>query len=244
MSRRYLASLAGVLAVGGAALAAYALVVRPWHIRWGATRSEATEPLPGDDLVTDPTFASTHAITIDAAPSDVWPWLVQIGQNRGGFYSYTALENLVGCRMRNAERIVPEWQRLEEGDSVLLHPEAPPLVVASVEPGRSFVLLGNEPIVGSPARTEEPGSGPLTYSWSFVLRATDGGASRLVVRSRASLPECGLSRLWGRAFLEPAHFVMERKMLLGIKRRAEARRRGDAETTYGKAPVARRSPLA
>src|SRR4051812_23088582 len=82
-------------AAGVAAAAVYALLVRPWHLRWGATDEEAGEPLPGDDLRSDANVVATHAITIDAPAADVWPWLVQIGRGRGGFYSYTWLENLV-----------------------------------------------------------------------------------------------------------------------------------------------------
>lgn len=97
-------------------------------------------PLPGDELVENPKLNLTQAITIQAPVSQVWPWLVQIGQNRGGFYSYTWLENLVGCQMRNAERVVPEWQDLKGGDVVWLYPEAPPLRVLAVEHKRAIVL--------------------------------------------------------------------------------------------------------
>src|SRR5262245_61191325 len=98
-----------LLAAGTAGLAAaYVFLVRPWHLRWGATAEEVTETLPGDDLVADPKTQATHAVTIDAPPEAVWPWLVQIGQDRAGFYSYTWLEDLFGCRMRNTYRVVPE----------------------------------------------------------------------------------------------------------------------------------------
>src|SRR5690242_10440737 len=101
----------------GAAIA-YALVFRPWHLRWGATDEETTETLPGDALVPHPKSQATHAITIHAPVAEVWPWLVQVGQDKGGFYSYTWLENLVGCQMRNADRIVPQFQQLQVGDKV------------------------------------------------------------------------------------------------------------------------------
>ena len=96
-------------AIGGtaAALATYPVFVRPWHLKWGATEEEQKMSLPGDELVEHPKLNSTHAITINAATKDVWPWVVQMGQRRGGFYSYTFLENLVGCQMRNANEIVP-----------------------------------------------------------------------------------------------------------------------------------------
>lgn len=122
---------------GAAALATYAFFIRPRHLRWGATAEEVKMPLPGDELLEHPKLNATHAITIDAPVADVWPWLVQVGQNRAGFYSYTWLENLVGCAMHNANQIVPEWQELKVGDEVWLHPKAPPLKVLAIEPGRA-----------------------------------------------------------------------------------------------------------
>src|SRR5689334_12701788 len=89
--------IAETAVVGAAALASYALLVRPWHLRWGATEEETNARLPGDEIVTWPKHEATHAITIHAPAREVWPWLVQVGQTRGGFYSYTRLENLVGC---------------------------------------------------------------------------------------------------------------------------------------------------
>jgi hypothetical protein len=86
-----------------------------------------SESLPGDELVEHPNVEATHAITINAPVEEVWPWLVQLGQDKGGFYSHSRLENLVGCRLRNADRIVPEFQHLSVGDAVRLHPKAPPL---------------------------------------------------------------------------------------------------------------------
>lgn len=125
---------------GAAALAAYALFIRSWHLRWGATDDDVKMPLPGDELVEHPRLNAPHAITIQASVRDVWPWLVQMGQKRGGFYSYTWLENLVGCHMQNADQIVPGWQELKAGDEVWLHPKAPSLRVLAIEPGRAIVL--------------------------------------------------------------------------------------------------------
>ncbi len=197
-------------AIGGlAALSAYAFLIRPWHLRWGATDDEVKMPLPGDEFVHDPKLNSTHAITIHAAAADVWPWLVQIGQDRGGFYSYTWLENLVGCDMHNANRIVPEWQALKVGDEVWLHPKAPPLRVLAIKPGRAIVL---------------------EKCWTFFLHQIDENTTRLIIRGRGEfnpyLKNSLLNFLVWRGVFEPAHFIMERKMLLGIKQRAE----GNAET--------------
>jgi hypothetical protein len=194
-------------AVGGAAaLSIYAFFIRPWHLRWGATDTETEMPLPGDELVVNPKLNSTHAITIQAPVSEVWPWLVQIGQNRGGFYGYTWLENLVGCQMRNAERVVPEWQDLKIGDVVWLHPEAPPLRVLAVHPEKAIVL---------------------EKSWTFFLRPIAKNTTRLIIRGRGEfkpdLKNCLLNFVVWRGIFEPAHFIMERKMLLGIKERVEHR---------------------
>lgn len=195
--------------VGAGALAAYILRVRPWHLRWGATDEELRASLPGDELVPQPNVEATHAITVEAAVGEVWPWLVQIGQDKGGFYSYTWLENLVGCHMRNAGRIMPEFQRLQVGDSVRLHPKAPPLPVLICKPPRALVLGSN---------TESPGT------WGFYLKEVDEDTTRLVIRGRGDWGRGLVNLLVARAVFEPAHFIMERKMLLGIKLRAEALR--------------------
>jgi hypothetical protein len=194
-------------AASAAALAAYVFVVRPWHLRWGATDEEARGPLPGDELVPGDAGAVTHAVTINAPAEAVWPWLVQAGQNKGGFYSYSWLENLFGCRMRNADRIVPEFQHLKVGDEVWLHPKVPPLPVLVCEPPRAVVMGSN---------TGEPGT------WGFFLNELDENTARLVVRGRGRAWAGPLGWLFHHAVFEPAHFIMERKMLLEIKRLAEA----------------------
>jgi len=141
MKRDTMARTLGVsVAAGAAALAAYILGVRPWYLRWGATEAEFEVPLPGDEIIPRPRHRDTHAITVRAPVVDVWPWLVQMGQGRGGFYSYDWLENLIGCDIHNADQIFPDFQSLRVGDSVRLHPKAPPLPVAIVEPCRALVL--------------------------------------------------------------------------------------------------------
>lgn len=202
MKPRTLLGLAG----GAAAVTAYALVARPWHLRWRATDEEVRMPFPGEDpAAPPPAVSATHAVTIHAPAAEVWAWLVQIGQDRGGFYSYSGLENLMGCHLRNADRIVPEWQHLETGDSVRLHPKAPPLPVTHLEPGRALVLAGG---------------------WGFLLKEIGPNTTRLVARGWGdAIPDLRnplLHFLYWRVLFEPAHFLMERKMLLGIKRRAEA----------------------
>ena len=120
--------------VGTAATGLYALVVRPWHLRWGAQPGDEERELPGDELPPEDGSQILHAVTIDAPVEEVWPWLAQLGQDRGGFYSCGWLENLAGCEMQNANRIHPEWQHRELGETVNLHP-AGGLRVSMFEPG-------------------------------------------------------------------------------------------------------------
>jgi hypothetical protein len=216
MKRETLARVATGAAVAGAAvIGGYMGVVRPWHVRWGATDAEVRERLPGDEVVPDAELEATHAVTIEAPVTAVWPWLAQVGQGRAGFYSYSWLENLVGCEMENADRIVPEWQELRVGDTVRLHPKVPPLPVLIVEPYRAIVMGGGADEAGD-------GCNPTTGTWGFYLKAVDEKTSRLLMRCRWKRMPGLLSWLCNYALLEPAHFVMERKMLLGIKARAEA----------------------
>jgi hypothetical protein len=190
------------------AVLAYHFVVRPWHLRWGTTADETTRSLPGDDFAPADDRPTTHAVGINAAAKDVWPWIVQIGQQRGGFYSYTWLENLVGCRMKNADRIVPEWQRLEVGDDIWLHPKAPPLKVVALEPERALVLGG---------RSERS-----IFSWVFVLEQLNENHTRLIVRGKGHWGMGWFEKPFNYFIDEPAHFIMERKMLLEVKRLAES----------------------
>jgi hypothetical protein len=202
-------SIAGVTAIGGAALA-YILLARPRHLRWGATDQELDEPLPGDDLIASADLTATRVITIRASADQVWPWLAQLGQGRGGFYSYDFLENLVGCDIHSADRIVSEWQNVGIGDEVRLAPDVG-LVVASLERGRSLVLRGGIPM-GSAAP-------PYDFTWAFALRPDLDGRTRLLVRERYAY-----TRPWAPFIVEPAQavsFVMSQKMLRGIRDRAE-----------------------
>jgi hypothetical protein len=189
---------------------AYWLGLRPWHIRWGATDDEIARPLPGDEIVPRPRKWSTRAITIAAPAEAIWPWIAQIGQGRGGLYSYDWLENLVGCDIHSADRVIPELQYLEVGDVVRLGPEGYPAYhVVAIEPDRVLVLGGNDPDMGM-------------HSWAFVLESIDEQTARLIVRSRDDYPPTLANVIIWRLITEPVHFVMERKMLLGIKQRAEA----------------------
>jgi hypothetical protein len=214
------------IALGAAAVealgAAYAFLVLPRLRRWGATAEEVSRALPGDDLVADPLYATTHGVTIHAPADAVWPWLVQIGQNRGGFYSYDALENTARLKVRSADRIHPEWQDLRAGqDYLTLDPdETMKMTIAVLEPPRAFVVRSGAP--GEPP--QEAGSffrGELAWTWGFYLEPVGAAATRLVVRSRANWRPT-LPTAFARAFmLEPAHFIMEERMLRGIRDRAE-----------------------
>jgi hypothetical protein len=188
-----------------AGIAAYAKVIRPWHLRWGATDDELDMSLPGDEDATGRDILTTRAITIDALPEDVWPWVVQIGQRRAGMYSYGWLENLVGCKMPDVREIVPQFQEVSVGDEMWLHPKAPPLIVTHVNPERDLVV---------------------TSSWGFHLRSIDNGQrTRFMVRGQGAFENPNLGAvgnfIYWRGIFEPAHFIMERKMMLNIKRLAE-----------------------
>ena len=198
----------------------YHRVIRPWHIDWGTIGDEATRLLPGDGFAATQDRPSTHAITIRGPARDVWPWIIQIGQRRGGFYSYTWLENLFGCRMMNADRIVPEWQHREIGDEVWLHPKGPPLKVIELEEGHALVLGGRSGSVEN-AGTAENSSGAV-FSWAFVLDQQTETETRFIVRGKGHWGTGWKWRLFDYLIGEPAHFIMERRMLLGIKRRVES----------------------
>lgn len=187
-----------------------AAVLRARQRRWGATDEEVNLTLPGDNLVSPADLTATRAITIHATAAQVWPWIAQLGQGRGGFYSYDFLENLVGCNIHSTDRIVPEWQHIDIGAQVNLAPQVA-LTVALVVPARALVLRGGIPI-GNTAP-------PYHFTWAFVLRETANRTSRLLVRERYRY-----TRLWAPLLVEPIQLVsllMTQRMLRGIKQRAE-----------------------
>lgn len=213
--------VSGIL-LGAAAAGAYFLFLRPRHLCWGATKQEASCRLPGDELIPgqDLLLQTTRSITIRASALEIWPWLIQIGQGRGGFYSYDWLENLAGMNIHNTECILPEYQSLRVGNTVPFW-KGVGVQVQAIEPGCFLVLAGGL----------SPDSPQIGGSWVFVLEPLGQRLTRLVVRARvATFPPPWLSRLFSALLLEPAHFVMERKMLLGIRERAEMKRIGYRET--------------
>jgi hypothetical protein len=202
------------MAVAGVA-ALYKRGLRPWMYQWGATDDEITAQLPGDALVATTGPPTTRAVTIDAPIADVWPWLAQIGEDRAGFYSYSWLERAVGAHIHNADSVHPEWQDIRVGDTVWLarrYGESARQVVAAVKPNSHLVLM-------SPADFERVQRGlKASGAWGFYL-FEQGGWTRLVVR--------GSGGAVGHAAFDISHFVMEQKMMLGIRHRAEQMRRDE-----------------
>jgi hypothetical protein len=205
------------ITLGGLAAAGYAVWIRPRHLRWGSTADEVHADLPGDELLADAHLVATRAITIAAAPAAVWPWVAQLGQGRGGFYSYDALENLAGCDMHSADVVVPEWQEVRPGDPFRLHPEMA-LHVARIERNSALVAWsGGRDGDDEVAQTQVP----CDFTWAFVLRPAPDGSTRLVVRERYRY-----DGLLAAAMMEPVMAVstfMTQKMLRGIRDRAEGR---------------------
>jgi hypothetical protein len=174
----------------------YAWVIQPWHMHWGATPAEIQQTWPGDQPTAP--YVTTRAVTIDAPPEAIWPWIVQMGQGRGGLYSYEVLENLAGSDLHNADRIHPEWQHLAVGDVIRPVPDgylgladSPEYTVAAIEPNHFLILDGFA---------------------TFVLDQIDEQTTRLIVRGSSTSPF---------ESMEPFNFIMGRRMLLGVKERAE-----------------------
>ena len=193
----------------------FAAAIRARYQRWGATDADLDRLLAGDSQLAGPIHSATRAISINAPTGQVWPWIAQLGQGRGGFYSYDWLENLVPrTDIHNADRIVPEWQHIIVGSQVRLAPEVP-LQVAAVDIGRSLVLRGSVPMGIIPA--------PYDFTWAFVLQPRSDGTTRLLVRERYSY-----TRRWAGLIVQPAQLVsclMTPKMLRGIRDRAQRPKR-------------------
>ena len=196
-------------------------VLRRRYNAWGATAAEVGSPMPGDQLVPSPRMGYTRAISIDAPPAVVWPWLVQIGQGRGGLYSFDGLENLARCDIHSTDRIHPELQSLAEGDVIRLGAPAgyPCFRVASLRTAESLVLIAADPMPPHVVAAADSPGGCSTWQWQ--LRPTDEGrGTRLLARQRLTYPDT-MAVMWH--VVEPIGFVMERQMLRGIRRRAERR---------------------
>ena len=180
---------------------------RPWALRWGSTEEEQSRPMPGDELVPEPQYETTKAITIEAGPEDVWPWLVQIGKGRGGLYSVDWLDRLFRILdAPSAEEILSQFQDLREGDVIPIGGTAG-WPVRHLERERCLAL-GNE----------EPNG--VRWSWVFGLYPSADGTTRFVSRNRVSAPP-GISRSMMLAVVDPPAFIMTAAMLRGVRRRAE-----------------------
>jgi hypothetical protein len=205
--------------LGGAAIIAADLLtpfLRPARSHWGLDEQAAQRAHPGDDLVPMPRWQWTHAIEIERSCARVWPWIAQLGADRAGFYSYQWLENLAGCALRNAEAIHPEWA-LREGDALVLHPKMPPLRVVSLEPERGLVAYA-----APDERAREEGRPWAAVTWAFLLEPLGRDRCRLVSRYRCATSDDLATRLsLGPTVVEPIGFAMDRRMLFGVKERAE-----------------------
>jgi hypothetical protein len=201
-------------------LLAFFLFARPWYLSWGADSALRDAHLPGDSLLWLGAPHETRAVLIQAPAAAVWPWVAQIGQDRAGFYSYAILENLVGCKMKNLDYLIPALQYWKEGDKLWMYPpdraggigQAP---LARYDPGHALVFYTRRP---GTASTDQPDG-----TWAFVVEPIDAAASRLVMRGRARGSLGLLGAGFERSIFEPIHFAMERKMMEGIKARAERR---------------------
>jgi len=195
--KRVARSAAWVAACLVAAAVLFQYVYLPWNLSWGATEEEANREMAGDELCGDADFSPTRAITIDASPEEVWPWIVQMGYKRAGFYSYDALDN---AGVPSADRIIPELQDVKLGDRIPLD-RAGSVVVKALEAHRVFVLASEPPFL----------------TWAWELSEAGPRRTRVVTRVRAQMGDAQMKFVW-----EAFEFFMIRKCLLGIKRRAES----------------------
>lgn len=182
------------------------ILLTPWMDRKGTTKQEQTASLPGDDLIANPVRTANRAITVRAAPQQIYPWIVQTGADKAGFYSYTWLENLVGCKMAKDEQIREEWQNLQVGDLMKMcasEPAPPPYEVAMLVPDTAVVFGHRE-------------QDEWVDLWSFVLIPQPDGSTRLIARTQTNMT----GGFW--EIIRPISFMMEQKMLATIKQLAES----------------------
>jgi len=191
-----------------AAAAAHVATYRSWRgccLTWGAMACEADAVLPGDELLALPDVVTTRVIGIDAPANLIWPWLVQMGPGRAGAYTYDWIENLFRLNMHSADEIIPAFQHIAVGDAWRLGSRGPVLRIARIEPGRALVVRSDDG----------------NWVWAFVLHP-GGEMTRLISRNRIATPGAAWpARVFTRYLMEPGSLVMERKMLLGIRARAE-----------------------
>jgi len=209
-------------AVGSLAAWGYLFGVRPWQLRWGASEREVRSSLPGDGVIPRPTSETTRAITIETPASYIWPWIAQLGAGRGGFYSYDWLENLAGLDIHTVDEILPQFQHPVVGDAI---PFGKGVAVPIIRVEHERALVVGASIDMQTGLPFTPG-GPeperfVAMTWSFVLRPIDEHATRFITRFRLEQRPRGFRASYYPLMIELPHFVMERKMLLGIRDRAE-----------------------
>jgi hypothetical protein len=198
----------------------YLMVIRPWHLKWGATAEEVKRALPGDDLLPNAKINATHAITIAAPIDRVWPWIAQIGRGRGGFYSYEAIENAMGLNIHNADRILPDCPPPQVGGSMPFADDfGVPYTI--VDAPRTLVVYADTRLPGDHPAPKMRRGDYLAMTWGWYLEPIDNHTTRFIERWRTDYGPGLLNALVYRLFMEPGAFIMERKMLLGIKERAE-----------------------
>ena len=196
----------------------YLAIAVPWMNRWGATDAEVAAQLPGDELVPVASAITNRAVTVNATPEQLYPWIVQLGVDRGGMYSVLFVENLMGLHVTNAETIHPEWQNLAVGDFVRFTPKeyalnpGPGLWVREMDaPNTMVACFGLETI--NPE--------PCTMTWQFVLTPQEDGSTRLLLRGRTAASGNGFLDAAGQVVTGPV-FIMEQRMLETLKERAES----------------------
>jgi len=198
-------------------------IARSHYRYWGATNEEKQRILPGDERVPNPIVTTTVAITINSPAREIWPWVAQLGQERGGMYSYELLENLVRCQMHNANRIVPEWE-MKVGDQMRMGPPGYPVnQVVALERGRWLLMAGANLKTGIADLLPQPGQETyINYTWVLYLDERGDGTTRLISRTHLDYaPRPFAAKLMWEVFTDPIGCVMTRKMLLTLKRLVE-----------------------
>ena len=227
---------------------AFWLQLREQQRSWGVVPADAEMSLAGDELIDDPGIVDTRTLVIDAAPSRVWPWLVQMGYERGGWYSYDQMD----MKTSSAETILEEFQGLAEGDLVPTHPEGG-FVAKVVEPERALVLYLDTELVQGKAEAAVDEDTPVGLqlagvmgdkampefrgTWAFILEPVSGGKTRLIERFRLWSAEAGRAQRLGLPMMGLGVFVMTRKHMLGVKERAEAAANGGGTLERESEPV-------
>ena len=190
------------LVIAAAAALVYLRFLRPWHLRWGATAQEASGAVVGDELMPDPDIVATRAVEVYAPPPAIWPWLVQMGPGRGGAYTYDWIERRLGIDISNTDRVIPELQDLKVGDEIPMPGYT--MRVERLDPEQAMVVRSSN----------------HAWVWSFELRPANGH-TRLISRNRFDTSFLPWKDKLAYPVIEPGSWVMERKMLLTIKQRAE-----------------------